>query len=642
MANETETVSTTESAKADALVGTVIDGKYEVLEKLSHGGIGIVYKGRHSLIDRTVAIKVLHSHLVQDDEWLRRFQHEAQIASRISHPNAILIYDFGVFQGLPYLIMEFANGVTLKEKIKRDGALPLADICTIFEQTCAALHDAHQVGIVHRDLKPDNIMIVRKEDAPIWVEVLDFGIAKIVHGDKPSSMSDLTQTGMFFGTPKYASPEQVLGKTLDGRSDIYSLGVILYEAITGEVPFDAPSIMGTLLKQMNESPPSIRKARPELGVTRILDDLVTKCLAKDAADRYQTVGELANDLRAIRESLVGTGARKVRGGNSPVTFAAIGLVVLLVGAGVFFGVGAIRASNPVPHEEKASQIATTVAEKRNDTAVEATSLAPIVNQPRTGNESWALRGLASLATRTVSGIAGDHVTGEKEIPSPPSFDNEYAEKSLPDVVDPTSSIPSTDDVTVEGAKVETVPQGEEPATVVEPSVTESVVQDTQEVLTDTPTPVITSLQDVETAKATMPSVGAKETSLDGQALFREGEKLYRQRKYAEAAPKLERAVELKPSSITARLALGVNFLKLGRRAEALKQFQAAERIDSGYAPVHLNLACYYALVNDREQAFLALERMVEINPRSRRWIEKEPDLASLRSDPRYRALVNPY
>ncbi len=285
-----------DSLKQDPFIGTVIDGKYRIVEKIGHGGIGAVYRGEHTLIRRQVAIKVLHSHLVENEDFLRRFRHEAEIASSLTHPNAVILYDYGVEQSRPYLAMEYVQGETMKSWMSRESTPQLSEVCTIFQQIGAALEEAHRLGIIHRDLKPDNVIITRRDDGSPSVKVLDFGIAKVIHDKGEKGATVVTKAGTFYGTPRYASPEQIMGQELDRRADIYSLGVMLYEVLSGKPPFDAPSMIEVFLKHLNQEPPPFEALDTARKVPRMLESHVMRCLAKDPAKRPASAVEMMQEL----------------------------------------------------------------------------------------------------------------------------------------------------------------------------------------------------------------------------------------------------------------------------------------------------------------------------------------------------------
>lgn len=283
--------------KGDSLLGQILEGKYKVLERIGSGGMGVVYRGEHLLIGRPLALKFMHQHLVANERFLQRFEHEARISSRLKHPHAVLIYDYGVFEGRPYIVMEFIQGRSLKEVIATQGPMEPGRVCRLLEQAGAAIAEAHRLGIIHRDLKPDNLLLHFNDEGTEQVSVLDFGIAKILF-ETTEQATLLTQSGTFFGTPRYASPEQALGHELDSRSDIYSLGAILYEMLSGQVPFEAPSLMEVLLKHLNSPPPSLRQLHPELKIPAAVEAVVLKCLEKDANLRFSSVSELCSAFSA--------------------------------------------------------------------------------------------------------------------------------------------------------------------------------------------------------------------------------------------------------------------------------------------------------------------------------------------------------
>jgi serine/threonine-protein kinase len=277
----------------DPLLGETLAGKYRVDERLSVGGMGAVYRGTHILMGKTVAIKVLRPSLAADEKIVARFSREARAASRISHPHALSVTDFGEDEaGVVFLVMEFLNGRTLKEVIRQDGPLPLSRAVEIMRQVGSALDAAHAVGVVHRDLKSDNIMLINASGTD-YAKVLDFGIAKI---QEPTPQDgELTSPDLIIGTPQYMSPEQCSqSEQIDARSDVYSLGIILFEMLVGHVPFVGESPTAIMLKHLQQPPPSVLDERQDLpdGV----ETVVAKALAKQRENRYQTAGQMVEDL----------------------------------------------------------------------------------------------------------------------------------------------------------------------------------------------------------------------------------------------------------------------------------------------------------------------------------------------------------
>jgi serine/threonine protein kinase len=262
-------------------------GRYQIIGELGRGSMGVVYQGFDPIIHRTVAIKTMLPAGLSEEEfqaYRERFQREAMAAGVLAHPNIITIYDFGDDNGVLYLAMEFLDGKSLDRIVNRQGILPIETIVPIYDQVCSALDHAHQNKIVHRDIKPANIMLLNNG----LVKVTDFGIAKVM-------AMGMTQAGQILGTPNYMSPEQIRGREIDGRSDIFSLGVILYELVTGEKPFAGQNITTVIYKIVNENPIPPREL--DASIPPGLSYVISKALAKSADERYQTCLELAEDLR---------------------------------------------------------------------------------------------------------------------------------------------------------------------------------------------------------------------------------------------------------------------------------------------------------------------------------------------------------
>jgi len=280
----------------DQLIGTKLADRYLIMSVIGHGGMGVVYKARHELMDRIVAIKMLQSQLISDSMSVKRFQQEARAASKLKHPNVITLYDFGVSPtGQPYLVMDYLEGVSLADVIKKEGQVGVDRSVKIFAQACSALDHAHKQGVIHRDLKPGNIMLVEDDQDKDCVKVVDFGVAKLLWGGEEENQR-LTQTGEVCGSPVYMSPEQCQGQKLDQRSDIYSMGVVMYEALTGRLPLLGKTMVDTMSKHISEMPQSFGVVRPDLYIPERLEAVVFKALAKDPAARLHSMEEFEQEL----------------------------------------------------------------------------------------------------------------------------------------------------------------------------------------------------------------------------------------------------------------------------------------------------------------------------------------------------------
>ncbi len=294
-----ETVAAVPQASPrDPLIGQVLDGRYRVESVLGEGGMGLVYKAVHVTLRKPLAIKVLRPEVSKNEQIVARFRQEAQSASAIGNQHIIDISDFGELQdGSTYFVMEFLTGSALTVSLER-GRFSSQRTIHVAKQLCRALGAAHEIGVVHRDMKPDNVQLIERGNDKDFVKVLDFGIAKVGGGQ-----SKLTQAGQVFGTPHYMSPEQCAGTAVDHRTDIYAVGVMLYEMGTGQVPFDADNLMGILTKHLYENPIPPHELPPPADVPPALEAVIMKCLAKKPEQRYQTMSELLADLEAIEAGL---------------------------------------------------------------------------------------------------------------------------------------------------------------------------------------------------------------------------------------------------------------------------------------------------------------------------------------------------
>src|SRR5712692_8297778 len=287
----------------DPLIGRTFEGKYRLDETLGAGGMGTVYRATHLLIDRPVALKVLSQRFVGDQTAQQRFRREARAAGRMQHPNAVTVTDFGATDdGYLYIVMELLEGRTLRDLLAHEAPLDPARAVSFMLQACAAVGAAHEAGLIHRDLKPANIFIEQRPNLPAIAKVLDFGVAKFVVEEHDDDYNTLTQVGAIIGTPRYMSPEQCSGAApLTPASDVYSLGIILYEMLTGAVPFSAETPLAVAMKQVTEAPRLPREVVP--SIPKELETVVLHALAKHAADRPPDANEFRRELHATAEDL---------------------------------------------------------------------------------------------------------------------------------------------------------------------------------------------------------------------------------------------------------------------------------------------------------------------------------------------------
>jgi len=281
---------------ADPLLGRIVADRYRVLELIGRGGMGVVYRAEHSRIGKILALKLLTGELTRDSGQVTRFKREALMASKLSHPNTVQVFDFGEADGLAYLAMEYVRGRDLGSVISDTGQLASERTARIVLQVCSSLTEAHQMGIVHRDLKPENIMIVQGQSGEDVAKVLDFGLAKL---RESSDLSDVTSSGLIVGTPYYMSPEQIRGENIGPASDVYALGAVLYACVTGTVVFDAPTPMGVLTRHLTEAPEPPTSRAPACGIPKGFERIIMTALAKDPGERFPTAAELQTALLEV-------------------------------------------------------------------------------------------------------------------------------------------------------------------------------------------------------------------------------------------------------------------------------------------------------------------------------------------------------
>ena len=285
----------------DPFIGRdILDGQFHVLQKIGSGGMGAVYKASQPAMNRTVAVKILHPKLANRKDLVSRFRREARAMSHLNHPNTVKVFLYGELEdGSLYIVMEFLEGKNLHQTVRKEGPLSWERALPVLVQVCGALEEAHQKGIVHRDLKPENIFLCNPGGIEDFPKVLDFGLAKVTEREMRPGSIILTQEGMVFGTPEFMSPEQAQGKVLDARSDIYSLAVILYEALTGKLPFEARTPMEYIQHHVASKPIDLNARVPEKKFPEGLAQVIAKAVEKKPEDRYQSAGDFARALQVF-------------------------------------------------------------------------------------------------------------------------------------------------------------------------------------------------------------------------------------------------------------------------------------------------------------------------------------------------------
>ena len=278
----------------------LLNGQFQILQKIGSGGMGSVYKAIQPAMNRMVAVKILHPKLTNRKDLVSRFRREARAMSHLTHPNTVKVYLYGdLDDGSLYIVMEYLDGKNLNQAVRKEGPMPPERAIPVLIQVCGALQEAHLQGIVHRDLKPENIFLSTNGGLKDFPKVLDFGLAKVTEREMRPGSIILTQEGMVFGTPEFMSPEQAQGKSLTPGSDIYSLAVILYEVLTGKLPFDAKNPMEFIQLHVTTKPKPINERVPGKTFPPLLWTVLSKALEKKSEDRYQSAAEFAHALAAV-------------------------------------------------------------------------------------------------------------------------------------------------------------------------------------------------------------------------------------------------------------------------------------------------------------------------------------------------------
>ncbi len=285
----------------DPFIGRdILNGQFQILQKIGTGGMGSVYKALQPEMNRMVGVKILHPKLANRKDLVSRFRREARAMSHLTHPNTVKVFLYGELEdGSLYIVMEFLDGKNMNQTVRAEGALPLERALPILIQVCGALEEAHRAGIIHRDLKPENIFLCEQGGMKDYAKVLDFGLAKVTEREMRPGSLILTQEGMVFGTPEFMSPEQAQGKSLTPGSDIYSLAVILYEALTGKLPFDAKNAMDFLQLHVTGKPIPLSERVSGKTFPPLLDQIMERALAKKPETRFNSAADFASALQAV-------------------------------------------------------------------------------------------------------------------------------------------------------------------------------------------------------------------------------------------------------------------------------------------------------------------------------------------------------
>lgn len=445
----------------DPLIGTKLAGKYEILSILGTGGMGVVYKGRQDVMDRIVAIKMLQSHHLNDSMSVKRFQQEGRATCKLNHPHIITVYDFGISQqsGQPFIVMDYLQGVPLSDIIKQEGQVSVERAIKMFSQAADALGHAHKQGIIHRDLKPSNIVLISYDGDKDFVKVVDFGVAQIMEDSQGGSSEHqrLTQMGEVCGSPVYMSPEQCQGHKLDQRSDIYSMGIVMYETLTNRLPLLGRTMVETMRKHIEDPPPPFSEVRPDLYIPERVEQVILKALAKNPADRHQTMDQLVADLdmaipRPGRSQVLRTTPVESETETKVVTaeavtallfkltwlqWAIVLVVTVSVGALVIVGLSQVLSPTPpaqtatvetpatktqAPSTAAATTTTTTAAEasqKTPDTVTSSTAKTPDTTATETNNPPTPPSVKTAADTPATKPAVTESITPKKTASAPP-------------------------------------------------------------------------------------------------------------------------------------------------------------------------------------------------------------------------------
>ncbi|MEK6300516.1 MAG: protein kinase [Acidobacteriota bacterium] len=578
-----------EANKPGLLVGHTIEGKYRLDTRLGAGGMGTVYRATRLLIGDSVAVKLLHPEQVADSLAVERFRREAQAAARLKHQNAVTIYDFGVSDdGLVYLVMELVEGRSLREIIKQQGPLTPTAATEIFNQACAALDEAHRQNIIHRDVKPDNIMINTTPNG-LSVKVLDFGIAKL--RDLATTASSLTQTGSVVGTPHYMSPEQCLGEELDHRSDIYSLGVVLYEALTGILPFNSPTSAAVVVQQVTQPPPPLRSIN--MSVSPSVEAVVLRALEKPRTARPQTAGEMAQELSsAVQSGTVSppqTRAKLNAATSIPLTPGVTPELAPTMQISIPKSSGSVTpvSISPIPGGEGATHWPTPAAPTRSATARRLPTVIGLVIAAAVAVAAFVYFGSGSPKRK----ILGEIKNGNLVKPEGSSAYDLYLKHANAEL-SPSDKTEITNEVVPELEK-----RGEEIITHLKQDANESEAEWAEAIR------VYGWLNDLKPKPA-----------YESRKLFSQARLALLKKDYNKSIPDFLRSIDLDPSWVLPVNALGRAYYLTKDKTTARQYYNRACAVEPGWIVPWLNLSGLCLEVNDPYSAQDAAQHAITIDP----------------------------
>jgi serine/threonine protein kinase/Flp pilus assembly protein TadD len=584
--------------------GAVIANRYAIQEHLGIGGMGTVYKATDLELERVVALKVIRPELAGQSDVLRRFKQELILARKVTHKNVIRIFDLGEHEGVKFITMEYVEGQSLKSYIAETGKLHFRESARIIQQVCLALDAAHSEDVVHRDLKPQNIMLDRNGKA----FVMDFGIARSV------GREGMTQTGVLVGTPEYMSPEQVMGEHVDGRSDLFSMGVIFYQLLTGELPFKAETPTGSMIKRTRDS--AVPPVQADASVPEFLSDVVSKCLAINVTKRYQTAMEVWQDLNSwmsmSSEGSVSRGLHLIpRRLRYPIGAIAL-IVILMVGIGIF----ALRHR---PHEGLST---------KSPIAPLAKSLAIVPFRNASGQEqlNWLGASLAEMLTsdvgqsaqlRTISGERLDQVLHDLRISPDTTLDTKtlshLAEFSSADVVVWGQYAKFGDEIRID-ATIQDLKSGRTTSLKVHAENEKQILKAIDQLANEIRQSLALSSKEINALQAT----AFKPSSLSLPALrdYNEGLQFERAGENLQAVKRFQAATQEDPQFALAYSKLGETFAKLREDNDAESASLKAVQLSGNLPPPekYAISAAHSQIIRDYPKAIEAYEALAKISP----------------------------